>query len=412
MSDVVVFERRGRVGIIWVDSPPVNALSQAVRQGLTEALVRALAEPEVHAIVLAGKGRTFIAGADITEFGKVPKPPSLLDLIARYEASDKPIVAALHGTTLGGGLEVALGCHYRVAAADAKCGQPEVKLGILPGAGGTQRLPRLIGVARALEMIVSGTPIGAKEAKELGLVDAIAEGDLVTAAVAFADRVVDHRPLPRVRDLSGHIEQAKRDMSFFDKARKDATAHARGGIAPLRCIDAVRAAVDLPFEEGLKREQVLFEEALKSTESAALRHVFFAERQAAKIPDIDPSTPVLAVRSVAVLGAGTMGSGIATAFANAGIAAMLVDREQGFVDKGLETIRKNYAATVAKGRLAQSEMDARLSRITATTSWDGLGEADLVIEAVFEEMALKKEIFGKLDRLCRKDAILATNTST
>jgi 3-hydroxyacyl-CoA dehydrogenase len=412
MSDVVQFESRGRVGIIWIDNQPVNALSQAVRQGMTDTLAKALATPEIHAIVLAGKGRTFIAGADITEFGKPPQEPSLLALIARYEASEKPIVAALHGTTLGGGLEVALGCHYRVAAPDAKCGLPEVKLGILPGAGGTQRLPRLIGVNKALEMIVSGDPIGAAEAKNLGLVDQVAEGDLIAAAIALAEQAVGRRPLPRVRELAGHIEQAKRDPAIFEKARKDAAARARGGKAPLRCIDAVLAAVELPFEEGLKREQALFKEAVESTESAALRHIFFAERQAAKIPDVPASTPTLPIRRIAVLGAGTMGGGIAMAFANAGISALLVDREQAFVDKGLEIIRKNYAATVTKGRLSQTDMDARMGRVSGTTNWDGFGEVDLVIEAVFEEMALKKEIFGRLDKACRKDAILATNTST
>ncbi len=412
MSDVVQFEGRGRVGIIWVDNPPVNALSQAVRQGLAEALTKALAAPEVQAIVLAGRGKTFIAGADITEFGKPPKEPSLLALLAQYEASEKPIVVAMHGTTFGGGLELALACHYRVATPDSKCGLPEVKLGILPGAGGTQRLPRVIGVPKALEMITTGEPIGAAEAKNLGLVDQLAEGDLVTAAVALADHVIGRRPLPRVRDLAGHLEQAKRDPGIFEKARKDTTARARGAHAALRCIDAVYAAVELSFEEGLKREQALFKEAVESNESAALRHIFFAERQAAKIPDVDASTPTLPVRRVAVLGAGTMGAGIAMAFASAGIPAILVDREQGLVDKGLGIIRKNYAATVSKGRLAQSEMDARVGRVTGTTTWDELGDVDLVIEAVFEEMALKKEIFGKLDKVCRKDAILSTNTST
>jgi 3-hydroxyacyl-CoA dehydrogenase len=412
MSDVVHFESRGRIGVIWVDNPPVNALSQALRRGMLDALTKAQAAPEIQALVLAGKGRTFIAGADITEFGKPPMEPSLLEVIARYEASEKPVVAALHGTTLGGGLEVALGCNYRIASPDAKCGLPEVKLGILPGAGGTQRLPRLVGVPKALEMIVGGEPIGAAEARTLGLVDQVAEGDLVTAAVAFAEQVIGRKPLPRVRELAGHIEQAKRDASIFEKARKDATARARGGKAPLRCVDAVQAAVDLSFEEGMKREMVLFKEAVESTESKALRHIFFAERTAAKIPDVDASTPTLPVRKIAVLGAGTMGGGIAMAFANAGIAAILVDREQALVDKGLEIIKKNYAATVSKGKLAQSEMDARMARVSGTTSWDGFGDVDLVIEAVFEEMGLKKEIFGKLDKACRKDAILATNTST
>ncbi|MGO9837488.1 MAG: 3-hydroxyacyl-CoA dehydrogenase NAD-binding domain-containing protein [Polyangiaceae bacterium] len=415
MSEVVSFEKRGAVGVITIDSPPVNALSQPVRQGLVDCLGKALAEPGVQAIVLTCKGRTFIAGADITEFGKPPKGPELGAVIARFEASDKPVIAAIHGTALGGGLEVALGCNYRIATRDAKCGLPEVKLGILPGAGGTQRLPRLIGFPKALEMIVSGEPVSAATAKDLGLLDHVVredEGDLVTAAVAFAEQVAARRPLPKIRDLTANIEKARAQPELFEKARKDAVARSRGGQAPLRCIEAVKAAADLPFDQGLKRERELIAEAIESTESKALRHVFFAERQAAKIPDVPPNTPTTPVRRVAVLGAGTMGGGIAMAFANAGISVVMVDREQSFVDKGLAIISKNYASTVSKGRLSQAEMDARVGRISGTTSWDGLAEVDLVIEAVFEEMGLKKEIFGRLDKLCRKDAILATNTST
>jgi 3-hydroxyacyl-CoA dehydrogenase len=413
MSDVVSLEKRGSVGLIVVNYPPVNALSHAVRQGLVDSLERALADDGVTAIVVAGAGRTFIAGADITEFGKPPKDPWLDAVIARFEASSKPVVAALHGTALGGGLEVALGCHYRVATRDAKCGLPEVKLGILPGAGGTQRLPRLIGVPKALEMIVSGEPIGAPEAKKLGLVDEVIEsGDLVDTAVAFAQRVATARPLPRARDLTAHVEKAKSDPSIFEKARKDAAARARGGKAPLRCVDAVQASVELAFEDGLKRERELFREAVESRESQALRHVFFGERTAAKIPDVPADTSTLPVRKVAVLGAGTMGGGIAMAFANVGIPVVLVDREQGLVDKGLGIVAKNYAATASKGKLTQSEMEARVGRITGTTSWDDLADVDLVIEAVFEEMGLKKEIFARLDKICRRDAILATNTST
>ncbi len=410
MSDVVQFERRGRIGIVSVDNPPVNALGQAVRQGLIDALGKAAADSEVRAIVLIGKGRTFVAGADITEFGKPHKAPPFGAVLELLEASTNPIVAALHGTALGGGLELALGCNFRVAVRDAKCGLPEVKLGILPGAGGTQRLPRLIGVPKALEMIVSGDPIGAAEAKAAGLIDEIIEGDLLAGAIAFAEGVAEERPLPRVRDLT--IDKAKVDPSIFEKAAKGAIAKSRGGRAGVRCVEAVKAAVELPFDAGLKRERELFEEAVASTESAALRHIFFAERQAAKIPDVPPDTPTLPIRKVAVLGAGTMGGGIAMVFANAGLSVTLVDREQGLVDKGLGIIEKNYAATVSKGRLTKAEMDARTARISGTTNWDDLGQVDLVIEAVFEEMGLKKEIFGKLDRICRKDAILATNTST
>jgi 3-hydroxyacyl-CoA dehydrogenase len=412
MSDVVHFEKRGRVAVISLDYPPVNALGQAVRQGLADGLTKALADQEVHAIVLIGKGRTFTAGADITEFGKPSKEPELTALISRHESSDKPVVAAIHGTALGGGLELALGCHYRLAVTDAKLGLPEVKLGLLPGAGGTQRLPRVVGVSKALEMIVSGEPVTAGEAKAMGLVDELVDGDLLAGAVAFAERVADRRPVPRVRELTRRIEEAKADPSLFEKAAKQALSRARGGEAPKRCIEAVKAAVQLPFEKGLQRERELFLEALGSRESAALRHVFFAERQAAKIPDVPAETPTLPIRQVAVLGAGTMGGGIAMAFANAGIPVVLVDREQALVDKGMAIIGKNYASTVSKGRLSQAEMDARLGRITPTTRWDDLAKVDLVIEAVFEEMGLKKEIFGQLDRSTPKEAILATNTST
>ncbi len=412
MSDVVRFEKRGHIGVISVDNPPVNALSQAVRQGLIDAHAKALADPDVQAVVLIGSGRTFVAGADISEFGKPHKAPSFTDVVGGFDASPKAIVAALHGTALGGGLELALGCNYRVAVSSAKCGLPEVKLGILPGAGGTQRLPRLVGVPKALEMIVSGEPIGAAEAKKIGLVDEIVEGDLLAGAIAFAERIAATRPLPRIRDLTANVDKAKIAPGFFEKAAKDAAARARGGYAPVRCVEAVKASVELPFDAGIKRERDLFEEAVASTESKALRHVFFAERQAAKIPDIAADTPTLPVRRVAILGAGTMGGGIAMVFANAGMSVVLVDREQSFVDKGLGIIQKNYAATVSKGKLAQGEMDARVARITGTTDWNGLADVDLVIEAVFEEMSLKREIFGKLDKICRKDAILATNTST
>ena len=412
MSQTVIFEKRGPIGIINVDNPPVNALSRAVRQGLLDALAQATADGAVEAVVLACRGRTFIAGADITEFGEGPKEPELGAVIAAYEASPKPIVAAIHGTALGGGLELALGCHYRVALASAKLGLPEVKLGLLPGAGGTQRLPRLVGFEKAIAMITGGEPIAASDAKKVGLVDEVVEGDHTEAAVRFAGGVAGARPLPRARDLTKHIEAAKANAQLFDQAKKDVTQRARGAGAPLRCLEAVRVALELPFEQGLARERQLFTEALTSTESAALRHVFFAERTAAKIPDVPADTPAASIKTAVVIGAGTMGGGIAMALANAGISVTLIDREQAFVDKGLDIIRKNYASTVKKGRLAQADMDARLARITPTSSWDALASADLVIEAVFEDMGLKKEVFGKLDKACRSDAVLATNTSS
>jgi 3-hydroxyacyl-CoA dehydrogenase len=412
MNQTVTFEKRGHIGIINVDNPPVNALSRAVRQGLLDALAQAKADGAVKAVVLACRGRTFIAGADITEFGQAPQGPELGAVINAYEASDKPVIAAIHGTALGGGLEVALGCHYRVALATAKLGLPEVKLGLLPGAGGTQRLPRLIGFEKAIAMITSGEPIAATEAQALALVDEVATGDLLEGAVRFAERVAGVTPLPRARDLTLHLDAAKKDPHLLEKAKRDVTQRARGAGAPLRCLEAIRAALELPFDQGLARERQLFAEALTSAESAALRHVFFAERTAAKIPDVPADTPAAAIRNAVVIGAGTMGGGITMALVNAGISVTLIDREQTFVDKGIEVVKKNYAATVKKGRLAQAEMDARVARITPTSSWDALAQADLVIEAVFEEMALKKEVFGKLSTACRPDAILATNTSS
>jgi 3-hydroxyacyl-CoA dehydrogenase len=412
MTGVVALEKRNSVGIITVDSPPVNALSHAVRSGLSETLRQALADASIDVIVLRCAGRTFIAGADITEFGKPPKEPGLAAVIAEYDASTKPVVAAIHGTALGGGLEVALGCNYRVAAPDAKVGLPEVKLGILPGAGGTQRLPRLVGVEKAIEIIVGGDPVSAKEAKGIGLIDQIVEGDLLQGAIDFAKGIAAKRPLPRVRDLSEKVDPTKIRAGLFDDAKKDAKKRARGASGPARCVDAVRAAVELPFDRGLAEERRLIEEAFASVESRAMRHVFFAERKAAKIPDVSNDVPVLPVKKVGVIGAGTMGAGIAMVFANAGMTVALVDREQPFVDKGLEIIAKNYGATVKKGKLSQADMDARVGRISGTTDWNALSDVDLVIEAVFEEMGLKKEIFSRLDGLCKKTAILATNTST
>jgi 3-hydroxyacyl-CoA dehydrogenase len=412
-NGVVRFSKLGRVGVIRIDSPPVNALSHGVRKGLVDGLVAGLSDPAVHAMVVVGQGRTFTAGADIREFGAAPEQPTLDEVIARFEASDKPVVAALHGTTFGGGLELALGCHYRVAARDAKCGLPEVKLGLLPGAGGTQRLPRLIGVPKALELIVKGDPVAAADSKACGLVDLVVEdGDLVEVAAAFADRVAKERPLPRVRDLTARLDEARRTPELFETTRSTTKARARGAQAPLRCIDAVKAAVDLPFEEGLQRERRLFVEALASTEFAALRHVFFAERLASKVPDVPSDTPTIPIRRAAILGAGTMGTGIAMACASAGLHVTLIDRERGLVEKGLQAIMKNYAATVSKGRLSQAEMDQCVGRVAASVNGESFANADLVIEAVFEEMDLKKQVFASLDQKCRKDAILATNTST
>jgi 3-hydroxyacyl-CoA dehydrogenase len=411
MSNPVTYDRKGNVGVVTVDSPPVNALSQAVRQGLSEAMDKAAADAQAKAIVLICAGRTFSAGADIREFGKPPQPPILFQVLDKLENSAKPVVAAIHGTAFGGGLEVALVCHYRCAVPGARFGLPEVKLGLLPGAGGTQRLPRLIGVEPAAEMITSGDPIGAEEARKLGLVDEIVRGDLAAGAVAFAQRLVtEGKPARRIRDLKDKIGNVP--PGLFDTLRKDLKKRSRGNEAPLRCLESVEAAVTLPFDEGIAKERQLFGQAMASPQSAALRYLFFAEREAAKIPDVPKEIAPRPIKKAAVLGAGTMGTGIAMNFANAGVPVLIVDTTKEQVEKGLGTIRKNYASTVSKGRLSQAEMDARMARVQGTVEFEAVRDADVVVEAVFEEMGLKKEIFAKLDKICRPDALLATNTST
>ncbi|ACI97984.1 3-hydroxyacyl-CoA dehydrogenase NAD-binding domain-containing protein [Rhodospirillum centenum] len=411
MTQVVQYSRRGAVGVILVENPPVNALSQAVRQGLLDALRQGLEDDGARALVLAGGGRTFIAGADIAEFGRPLAPPDLNDVIAAFEGAAKPVVAAIHGTALGGGLEVALGCHYRVAVAKAMVGLPEVKLGILPGAGGTQRLPRLVGAHVALTMITSGEFVPAPKAHELGILDAIVEGDPVDGAVRFAEALDLAGPYPRVRDRAERIA-ADRGSAVFDEKRRALEKTARGLFAPQRCVDAVQAAAELPFEEGLKRERELFGQCMAHPQSAALIHVFFAERAIGKIPDVPADTPARPVATAAVLGAGTMGGGIAMNFANAGIPVTLLETSQEALDRGLATIARNYAGTVAKGRLTQAEMDRRLSLITPTLDMAALAGADMVVEAVFEDMAVKQDVFRRLDTVAKPGAVLATNTST
>jgi 3-hydroxyacyl-CoA dehydrogenase len=415
MSDPVSYERKGAVGVITIDNPPVNALSHAVRQGLAGAVAQAEADGAAKAVLLICAGRTFSAGADIKEFGKPMQAPGLSEILDKLDNSPKPVVAAIHGTALGGGLEVALACHYRVAAQGTQFGLPEVKLGLLPGAGGTQRLPRLIGVEPAVRMITSGDPIGAEEAHQLGLADELVAGDLSAGALAYAERLAKQGKGPRrIRDMTDKIKAVAPRLSggLFEGLRKDLLKRSRGNEAPLRCLDAVEASVQLPFDEGIAKERQLFVQALTSQQSAALRYVFFAEREAAKIPDIGKDVAPRKIAKAAVLGAGTMGGGIAMNFANAGIPVLMVDTTKELVDKGIGIIRKNYAATVSKGRLSQAEMDARMARIQGTVEFDAVREADLVVEAVFEEMGLKKEIFGKLDKACRPETVLATNTST
>jgi 3-hydroxyacyl-CoA dehydrogenase len=412
-TELVSLEAHGAVAVVTVANPPVNALSHGVRRGLRDRVGQAAADETVRAIVLACAGRTFIAGADITEFGQPPRPPSLHEVLDVIEGSPKPVVAAIHGTALGGGLEVALACHWRVAVPSARLGLPEVKLGLLPGAGGTQRLPRLVGVEKALAMIVGGEPIGAEEAHRVGLVDALVEGDLVAGAVAFAERVVaEQRPLRRVRDRDDHVAAARGRPELFAEFRRSIARQTRGFRAPERCIQAVEAAVALPFEAGLRRERELFLELLDSPESKAQRYFFFAEREAAKIPDIPPDTPVGEVCRAGVIGAGTMGGGIAMCFANAGIPVTVVEASRDALERGLAVVRRNYEATAARGRLTPDDVGRRMGLITPTTDIEAVADADLVIEAVFEEMPVKKAVFARLDAVCRPDAVLATNTST
>ncbi len=413
ISQSVSLDRRGAVALVTVDNPPVNALSHHVRVGLRDGLRQAVGDAGVAAVVIACAGRTFIAGADITEFGKPPQEPILWQVLDVIEQSPKPVVAAIHGTALGGGLEVALACHWRVSVTTARLGLPEVKLGLLPGAGGTQRLPRVVGVEKALAMIVSGDAIGAEEAKRHGLLDEVFQGDLAAAAVAFAERVVaERRPLRKVRDLEDKIAAARGKPDLFAEFRKSVARQTRGFRAPESCIQAVEAAVSLPFEQGLARERELFQDLLRSPESKAQRYVFFAEREAAKIPDVPAETPTKEIRKAAVIGSGTMGGGIAMCFANAGIPVTVVEVARDALDRGLGVVRRNYEATAAKGRLTRDDVEKRMSLIQGALDFEAVRDADLVIEAVFEEMPIKKEVFATLDKLAKSDAVLATNTST
>ncbi|HYL79130.1 MAG TPA: 3-hydroxyacyl-CoA dehydrogenase NAD-binding domain-containing protein [Bryobacteraceae bacterium] len=416
MNELIQTSKNGPIGILTVNNPPVNALSPGVPDGIVAGLEQFENDPTVKAIVLIGGGRTFIAGADIKEFGKITsgetrRGPGFLTVLDRMETYPKPIVAAIHGTALGGGLETAMACHYRVAVPSAQVGQPEVKLGIIPGAAGTQRLPRLAGVAKAVEMCAAGDPIGAAEAFKVGIVDQIVEGDLLQGAIAFATSKIGTPPR-RTRDLSDKLGNEQSNAPIFAAARDAARKKARNMMAPIAAIDAVEAATKLPFDEGVKREAELFLECLYSDQSKAMIHVFFGEREVAKIPGIGKDTQQIPVNRAAVVGAGTMGGGIAMVFANAGIPVLLKETDQAALDRGLATIKKNYANSVKKGRFTQESMDQRVGRITPTLTYDGFGEVDMVVEAVFEGMALKKQIFGELDKVMRQGAILASNTST
>ncbi|HXN99850.1 MAG TPA: 3-hydroxyacyl-CoA dehydrogenase NAD-binding domain-containing protein [Candidatus Acidoferrales bacterium] len=416
MTDLVQLTTDNDIAIITINNPPVNALSPGVPEGISEALDRISKDDSVKAAVLIGGGRTFVAGADIKEFGKMTssgksRGAGLTPFLLKMEDSTKPVIVAIHGTAFGGGLELAMAGHYRVAVSSAQVGQPEVKLGLIPGAAGTQRLPRLAGVAKAVEMCMAGNPVKADEALKFGIIDRIIEGDLLAGAVKFA-REVAGKPAPKTRERNEKLGNAADNAAIFSSARETAAKKQRGLLAPVAAIEAIEAATKMPFEEGCRVEQKLFIDCLFSDQSKSLIHVFFSEREVTKIPDIPKDTPLIPIRTAAVVGAGTMGGGIAMVLANAGIPVLLKETDQAALDRGLATIKSNYANSVKRGRFTRQDADERLKRITPTLSYDGFSNVDLVIEAVFEGMALKKEVFKELDRVCKPGAILASNTST
>ena len=413
INTVTDLTREGDVAVLTIDSPPVNALSADVRNGLRDGVALAAGDSAVKAIVVICAGRTFIAGADIAEFGKPPKGATLPELQATLEGGPKPVIAAIHGTALGGGFEMALMCHYRVAVPSAKLGLPEIKLGLIPGAGGTQRLPRLSGVENAIEVILSGTPFAAKQALEWGVVDTLVEeGKLRDGALAFARKVIDtHMPLRKIRDLHDKIEAAYNRPEIFDKVRREYARKYRGFEAWQAALRAVQAAVDLPFDEGMKLERQAFLDLIPTAQSRAQRYVFFAERKVWKIADVPDDTPVLSVKKVGVIGAGTMGGGISMNFLNAGIPVTVVETAQAALDRGVATIRRNYDNTAKKGRLTPADVQTRMGLLTPGLNLDALSDCDLVIEAAYENMEIKKDIFRKLDQIAKPGAILASNTS-
>jgi 3-hydroxyacyl-CoA dehydrogenase len=427
VNDTVRLQRHGDIGVVTVLNPPVNAISHAVREGLVEALERAGEDPDLTALVLLGDGRTFMAGADIREFARPWAPPGLPEVVDAIEASRKPVVALIHGTALGGGLEIALGCHYRVALPDARLGFPEVRLGLIPGAQGTQRLPRLTGVAIALEMIIGGEPVSAERAHQIGVLDAIVEpgedgrkdpaGEaMLEAGIAAARTLLSAgSPPPRVREMP--IAGDDNGASAFAAWRERIDARPGGRFAPQRAVDAVQAAVELAgrpdgFERGVERERELFEQCLASSESAALRHVFFGEREVGKIPGLDRTTPARELKRAGVIGGGTMGTGITIALLDGGFDVVMVEAERKPLARAFGKLQAHYERAVAKGRISEEEALQRTARLQGERDIAALGDCDLVIEAVFEDLALKRELFAQLDRICRQGAILATNTST
>ncbi len=409
MSEAAHYAVRDGIAVITMDNPPVNGLGNALRAALMDLLKKAEADPAAKAVVLIGSAKAFSGGADIREFGKPRLKPDLPEVNDQQDAMRKPLVAAIGGFALGGGLELALACHYRVALPRAQLGVPEVKLGILPGSGGTQRLPRMVPMAEAVKMMTTGNPIAAEKAKQYGLVDEIVEGDLLQGALGFCRKIVG-KPFKRVRDLPPRIEGDAK--AFFDQVRAQVAKESRGYPAPLKIVDCAEAAATKPFDEGRKIERDSFAFLVATTESAALRHMFFSERQTTKIPDVPEDTPTREINKAAVIGAGTMGGGIAMSLANAGIPVTIVDTGQESLDKGVAKIKANYAATVSKGRLTQADMDKRMALIRPTLNLGQVADADIVIEAVFERMDVKQDMFRKLDGIVQDGAILATNTST
>ncbi len=418
MSELVTLTREDEIGVITIDNPPVNALSPGVPEGIAAAIDQVIADGSIRAAVLIGGGRTFIAGADIREFGKITSGEKKRDvglhpLLFKIEDCPKPVVCAIHGTAFGGGLEVAQACHYRVAVASAQVGQPEVKLGIIPGAAGTQRLPRLAGVAKALEMCWQGEPVSAADAHACGIVDRIVEGDLRAGAVEFARELLTKGEPPRKsRELTARLGDAASNAPILAAAREQARRKMRGRSAPLRAIDAVEAATRLPFDQGIREEARIFMECMFSDESKAQIHAFFGEREVSKIRGLPKDTPTRTIRQAAVVGAGTMGGGITMTYANAGIPVLMKEVSAEALERGLATIRNNYARSVQSGRFSQETMDRRMSLIRPTLTYDGFEQADIVVEAVFEGMQLKKQVFAELDKVARADAVMASNTST
>jgi 3-hydroxyacyl-CoA dehydrogenase len=412
LTSPVSLRRDGNVAIITIDNPPVNALRHGVRAGIQDCVVAARDDASVEAIILTGAGRTFVAGADITEFGKPPQAPSLIEVISILDDVNKPTIAAVHGTPLGGGLELTMGCHFRVAAASTRLGLPEIKLGLIPGAGGTQRLPRLIGIEKALPMILSGEPIPAKDALAAGLVDEIIEGDLVAGAVAFARKVLaEKRLLTRVKDREDKLKDVRANPAKFDEIVAQHAKKTRGLHAPAAAIEAIKLTLDIPIDEAQKKERELFMKLVVGDQSRAQRHIFFAEREAAKVPGIGKEVAPREIKRAAVIGAGTMGGGISMNFANVGIPVTIIENNEDALKRGMATIEKNYQTSVQRGSLKPEDMQKRLALFTPSTDLNALKDADIVIEAVFENMPIKKELFAKIEKIAKPGAVLATNTS-